>query len=840
MASSAAVATTIASAAATPPAGATAQISYSGTPRGPTGITQPDDYVREMSDPLRRMEIFEEMRSSDDAVHTAIDSRRQEINAANWVLTTEDKTPVGTQILEFVEDNLYPVLDDVLRWLGGGGIQYGFAAIEPVYTWADRPVAGTITRGKIKRPTRSSARGLYLAKVAHLRQPAVTTFKITSNGDLEAVVQYAFDGNTFRHVEIPPEKLLLWTYDRQGDDRWGVPPTRHCYKAWTFKQQIEKLNLLHIDRFGVGLPVVEEGEGWGASERTTLAAFMKSWRSSGQNYLMHPNGGKITVVSDDGKTTMSMLEWVKYYNLAIAKTYLTQQTELGSTNTGARALGESFVEGMQGLVQADCEELAALLNDRLIKQMVDWNFGEQKSYPTFEPSQRVKIGGGAATMLLQLITAKAVHPRPEDEAFLRDAFGLPPVAIDTLKSEQDQRDATAAAIAATPVAGDATSPAPDAAKSGADATPPVKKPALAIAATLDHVHIRQLALVEGAPEPAVPYESTYRTPEYQAWEQGIVRPDVLVRDLDLASSRLAGEVQDVLHDIDANLEQQASALGGLGAVELSAGVRAIAVPEKLRTRLRAVLYEAAQRSRNYGAKAVHNEIARQLAPEGIGPQRDSWMPPTYAPYESGFFARVAARIRALVAGESEPTPGDLHLAAEVDRAAEDELARRETSIRSAILTALAQAAGAVGAVLTGIVSTASKAALIGLSTGRTESNVQGVVNVGFGIGRSDAAAAIIDNPSGLTDAQGASVGLIGKVYSAVMDLGTCDECAKWDAAEFPIDYPEDYTGVQAPNPRCAGGYSRCRCVWVYITSRESVPLVPAGKGPGPIRGGVFV
>jgi hypothetical protein len=41
---------------------------------------------------------------------------------------------------------------------------------------------------------------------------------------------------------------------------------------------------------------------------------------------------------------MSMLEWVRYYNLAIAKTYLTQQTELGSTETGARALGEVFYD----------------------------------------------------------------------------------------------------------------------------------------------------------------------------------------------------------------------------------------------------------------------------------------------------------------------------------------------------------------------------------------------------------------------------------------------------------------------------------------------------------------
>jgi hypothetical protein len=62
------------------------------------------------------------------------------------------------------------------------------------------------------------------------------------------------------------------------------------------------------------------------------------------------------------------------------------------------------------------------------------------------------------------------------------------------------------------------------------------------------------------------------------------------------------------------------------------------------------------------------------------------------------------------------------------------------------------------------------------------------------------------------------------------------ECAKWDGAEFPIDFPEDFTGVQAPNPRCEGTYAKCRCVWIYVTDRESVPLVPAAKGPLPLRG----
>jgi hypothetical protein len=900
-----------------PPAGATTQLSYSGTPRLSDGTTRPDDYVAELLDPVRRMMTFEEMRSSDDAVHTAIDARRQEINAANWVLASEDDSDLGTQILDFCEDNIYPHLDDLLRLLGGGALQYGFGAVEPVFAWADESPASAIARETVARASKAFiGRHIVLRKIAHLRQRTVHTFRITETGDLTAVEQYVFNGSSFLRRLVPAEKLLIWTYDKQGDDFWGVPPTRHCYKAWSFKTQIERLNVLGLDRFGVGTPVIEAGENWTELERKQAFGFARAWRAGEDSALLHPFGGSISIVSGDGRMMMSALEWVKYYNLAIAKTFLTQQTELGSTATGARALGETFLQQMGGLVQADCEELAALINEQLIKPLVVWNFGPQESYPLFTPSERVTYGGGVGQVINQLVACGALHPRPEDEAFFRDALNLPPVAIKDLQDEAEARtaatDALNAAKAAAPVAdpnapppADKPAPKPPAQFSALlkDATAPAFAMGDRVEALVNHmpgmkgttgvvaianagsppyygirfdgdttthkwltedeikaapakkdggagggmrgmssadpIAPRLLALVDGGPPAATPGTS-YRTPEFQQWEQGILRPDVVVRDLNLATSRLAGEVQDVLAAIDDDLERQATDLAGLGAAALSGGVRDIAVPDRLRKKLRAVLYEAAQRSRDYGAKAVRNEVLRQIAPDGIGPQRDGWLTPTEAP---SFYARIVSRLRSLVAGESDVTPKDLHLAAEVDRAVEEEISRRESATRSSILTALAQAAGAVGAVLAGIASTAAKSALIGLSTGRTEANVQGVVNVGFGIGRSDAADAIVadaapstsggggGSKSGIVDSDGVPVDLVGKVYSAVMDGGTCPECAKWDGAEFPIDYPEDYTGVQAPNPRCAGGYSRCRCVWIYITSRESVPLIPSSKGP---------
>ena len=78
------------------------QQSVSGTPRGPDGLIQPDEYVRELLDPIRRMEIFEEM-SNDGAIATALQARCQEVYAANWQLGSEDESERGAEILTLAD-----------------------------------------------------------------------------------------------------------------------------------------------------------------------------------------------------------------------------------------------------------------------------------------------------------------------------------------------------------------------------------------------------------------------------------------------------------------------------------------------------------------------------------------------------------------------------------------------------------------------------------------------------------------------------------------------------------------------------------------------------------------
>ena len=56
-------------------------------------------------------------------------------------------------------------------------------------------------------------------------------------------------------------------------------------------------------------------------------------------------------------------------------------------------------------------------------------------------------------------------------------------------------------------------------------------------------------------------------------------------------------------------------------------------------------------------------------------------------------------------------------------------------------------------------------------------------------------------------------------YSALMDPGTCEECASLDGEEWDYDDPRT-AKYQSGNPDCLGG-TKCRCVEVFISKAET-------------------
>jgi hypothetical protein len=142
----------------------------------------------------------------------------------------------------------------------------------------------------------------------------------------------------------------------------------------------------------------------------------------------------------------------------------------------------------------------------------------------------------------------------QDEAWLRDALGMHDIDVKVRQAEMDQRKATWPLSHGQPATG---APSRDRPKRNTPATAPLR--ALSISTS------------------QAPTEAPYRTLEYSEWESRVLRPEIIVRDLDLEQLRLTAEVQSVLREIDNELRDEAESLAGQGPQAIADNVRNVAV-----------------------------------------------------------------------------------------------------------------------------------------------------------------------------------------------------------------------------------------------------------------------
>lgn len=110
----------------------------------------------------------------------------------------------------------------------------------------------------------------------------------------------------------------------------------------------------------------------------------------------------------------------------ITKTVLAQFIELGNTDTGSRALGESQTDMFLNAIASYAKIIQNNLNRYLIPELVGFNYNTDRF-----PKIRFESLGGKdmaafSTTLTQLITAGVIDPDEELQRVVREQLGLPP------------------------------------------------------------------------------------------------------------------------------------------------------------------------------------------------------------------------------------------------------------------------------------------------------------------------------------------------------------------------------------------------------------------------------
>lgn len=321
----------------------------------------------------RRGDLVEEMRRGDASVKAVLNAVKAPILSTSWNVEIASEDPKMQEMRQYVEKSLMGMQrswKDFLRE-ALGYLDFGFYCFELL--WEKRAdgfitvydLAPRIPRSVFKWELADKRFGI----VQHIR---------TSIENLPKDVT-GVSGT----LEIPAEKLLILTNDKEGDDVTGQSILRAAFQHYLRKKGLYKIASIAAERYGVGIPVIT-GPGSASDEDKSKGEELGAQiRSNEKNFVYFDNKDwEIKILTPAGNPQGSAIEeMVQHHNKQILLAVLATFLGLGTDSTGSFALSQDQSGFFLKHVQDKADYLVEQINLQVIKRIVDLNYGPQEIYP---------------------------------------------------------------------------------------------------------------------------------------------------------------------------------------------------------------------------------------------------------------------------------------------------------------------------------------------------------------------------------------------------------------------------------------------------------------------------
>lgn len=704
---------------------------------------------------------WERLIRTDSAVETALNMTVAPLrDAVVSVKPPKQAGPSADAQVAYAEQNfaewLEPLWPEVAQQIGRGSLGFGFSLHEEVWdVGPSEHVPGGV--------------GNRLVRLAQ-RLPSTLEYNgwIEKDGELVEIRQRGVkDGRYFSNIAIPAEKLLLVSWNRDGNNYAGFSAFRSVYYVAKVREHLLKILGIGHQRESLGVPMasMDRETSLTYSQRKRLRKVLENLVYHENAAIVLPPGVKLDWFNSPGSNKGHVLDTWKQLGIAILEVVGAQQAALGTGDTGSRAVGEvhdanknTFIQSVKANIEAALNGVGRRPYTGIVRKIIKYNWGEQpQGYPKVELSLPVSSLPPAELIaaMVAAVTQGVLTITAEDEARVRKALGL-----SALPAEVRERLRHPVAPA-PPAAGAVPGPSrPSSAPGGplGNSTPPGGLFRASRDATGAYVPRRPLR----------PHE------QHLAW----------------------GEMDDLLGNAKEVFEQAARPLLVEALVRVMPQVKeamADGDPSEVvgldlpMEKLDELVAEYLERLRTQGRAHVEREAKKPGEVEQKRAAGDK--PATAPPTKTVTLARKSRLMREL----------------DVERLmkAQRELLLRR--MRARTIDSLQRAAierVRTGGDPAGIVSDVIQEAL---ETRALKQDAAGITTAAFNIGREEAARTLDVRTVRL---------------SAVLDDATCEVCERLDGAEFPFGSQAHDEHVP-PLTRCLGK-ERCRCILVYETGGFAV------------------
>jgi hypothetical protein len=367
--------------------------------------------------------IYDKMRRNDAKVAAILRIVTLPILAATWSVVPGGQEPDDLERRDFIEQNWKRIKPEAFLREAVKYVLYGYYPFEKIFEIENSRV---------------------MWKALSPRLP-ITVWRWSNDaGDfgIEQLVENSVvtQNKTRNLLFIPGEKLMLFSRDREGNNYEGISMFRPAYKAWYFKDRIQQIQAIGIERFLVGIPVISTDKiKQGSSEYDNLLEMAKNIRSNEQSAVVKDNDTEVSILTSSGGDGVKDMakEAIEFYDKQIAISALAPFLDLGQSGQGSFALSKTQSSFFLMQLKEIAKEMAEVINQGFV-ELLELNDMSTENPPRIEVSKIDQIDvEQMANALEKLINSDLIEPDRELKRWTRDNFDLPEKQIDEMDDEID-------------------------------------------------------------------------------------------------------------------------------------------------------------------------------------------------------------------------------------------------------------------------------------------------------------------------------------------------------------------------------------------------------------------
>ncbi len=214
------------------------------------------------------------------------------------------------------------------------------------------------------------------------REAKTIFLRVDEHGGFNGARQVATFGTRTVNIDIPPEKCVLFTFQKERHPLYGESILKTAYYHYDKKHKLYYLAHKKAEIDAVGLKILRISKPLSDAEVKSAETAVDEIGINSRVTL--PSGFELDI--DRSPTGYDVLKLIEHHDTQIALSTLTQAMQLGARSTYAYPYGKGFETQGAYIIQmleSVMKNMENTLNEWAVAPLIDWNFGTD-SYPTIK------------------------------------------------------------------------------------------------------------------------------------------------------------------------------------------------------------------------------------------------------------------------------------------------------------------------------------------------------------------------------------------------------------------------------------------------------------------------